>query len=138
MRAKGWVSAPIRERQESARGGQVVVADSHRRWAADLTVAWTRKDGVAAILPVVDCGDRYVLACEVSKSQEAPVVLFPVDNGPHYMGGDCEALCHHWGSSTRWPLWEFPAGKAVAECFIETLKVGAHLDSGLGDDRRAS
>jgi hypothetical protein len=58
MRAKGWVVPPIRERQESARGGQVLVADSNRRWATDLTTAWTRKDGVAAIAPVVDCGDR--------------------------------------------------------------------------------
>jgi hypothetical protein len=58
MRAKGWVLLPIREGQGSAPGGQVVVADSNRRWAKDLTTAWTRKDGVAAIVPVVDCGDR--------------------------------------------------------------------------------
>jgi transposase InsO family protein len=71
MRAKGWVLTPIRERKGSARGGQVVVADSNRRWATDLTTAWTRKDGVAFKVPVVDFGERYVLACEVSKSQEA-------------------------------------------------------------------
>jgi len=145
MRAKGWVLPPMREPKESARGGQVVVAESNRRWATDLTTAWTRKDGVAAILPVVDCGDRYVLACEVSKSQEAPVVLFPVDkalraefgtprgvpwglelrsdHGPQYTGSDCEALCHYWGiEHTLAPVGR-PTGNAVAERLIQTLKV---------------
>jgi putative transposase len=145
MRAKGWVLAPLRERKGSAPGGQGVVADSSRRWATDLTTAWTRKDGVAAIAPVVDGGDRYVLACEVSKSQEASVVLFPVekalraefgtprgvpwglelrsDHGPQYTGGDCEALCHYWGiEHTLAPVGR-PTGNAVAERLIQTLKV---------------
>ena len=28
-----------------------------------------------------------------------------------------------WGSSMGWPLWRLPAGNAVAERFIQTLKV---------------
>ena len=35
-------------------------------------------DGVACVVPVVDCGDRVVLACGVSRRQEAPFVLAPV------------------------------------------------------------
>ena len=145
MRAKGWVLPPIRERQEVPRSTQVVVAHSNRRWATDLTTAWTRQDGLAAIVPVVDCADRYALACEVSKSQEAQVVLFPVekalraefgtpkaipwalelrtDHGPQYTGGDCEAFCHHWGiEHTLAPVGR-PTGNAVVERFIQTLKV---------------
>lgn len=145
MRAKGWVLPPIRERQHTAWRAQVVVADSNRRWATDLTTVWTRRDGLAAIVPVVDCGDRYVLACEVSKSQEAPVVLFPVekalraefgtpkgvpwglelrsDHGPQYTGSDCETFCCRWGiEHTLAPVGR-PTGNAVAERIIQTLKV---------------
>jgi hypothetical protein len=32
-----------------------------------------------AIVPVIDCGDRVVLAIEITKSQEAPAVLRPVE-----------------------------------------------------------
>jgi hypothetical protein len=59
----------------------VVVAQSNppkADWGTDLTAAWTRQDGLAAIVLAVDWGDRYGLGCEVSKSQQAPVVLFPV------------------------------------------------------------
>lgn len=145
MRARGLVLPPIRERQETPRRGQVVVAESNRRWATDLTTAWTRQDGLAAIVPVVDCGDRYALACEVSKSQEAPVVLFPVekalraqfgtpkgvpwglelrsDHGPQYTGSDCEAFCCRWGiEHTLAPVGR-PTGNAVVERLIQTLKV---------------
>lgn len=145
MRAKGWVLPPVREREQTARRAQVVVADSNRRWATDLTTVWTRQDGLAAVVPVVDCGDRYGLACEVSKSQEAPVVLFAVDkamraefgtpkgvpwglelrtdHGPQYTGSDCEAFCHCWGiEHTLAPVGR-PTGNAVVERFIQTLKV---------------
>jgi hypothetical protein len=56
----------------------VVVPTSNRRWATDLTTQVTARDGVVAIVPVVDCGDRVALAIEITKSQEAPAVLWPV------------------------------------------------------------
>lgn len=46
MRAKGLVLPRIRERQETPRRAQVVVAESNRRWATDLTTAWTLQGGV--------------------------------------------------------------------------------------------
>ena len=65
---KVWASLPR---------GQVIVEQSNRRWATDLTTVWTREAGLAAIVPMVECGDRVALACGVSKSQEAVVVLHP-------------------------------------------------------------
>ena len=47
------------ERREEADRGHVTVADSNRRWATDLTTVWTRQDGVVALVPVIDCGDRF-------------------------------------------------------------------------------
>jgi len=145
MRALGLVLPPVKEREPTARRGQVVVADSNRRWASDLTTAWTSRDGWAAIVPVIDCGDRYGLACDVMKSQEAPMVLSPVarsltvtfgsptnvpwdlelrtDHGSQYTGRDCEILCKEWNlTHTLAPVGR-PTGNAVAERFIQTLKV---------------
>ena len=82
-----------------------------------------------------------MLACEVSKSQEARVVLFPAEKalwaefGPP--GGWSSDLtvartiravtlrrfATPWRSSTGWPLRRLPAGNAVAERFIQMLKV---------------
>jgi transposase InsO family protein len=83
-----------------------------------VTTVWTSHDGVAAVVPVVDCSDRVVLSCGVSKSQEAPFVLAPVaqaleaefgqlravpvgldlltDYGPQYTGSDCDQLSKRW------------------------------------------
>jgi len=145
MRALGLTLPPIKEREPTVRRGHVAVVESNRRWASDLTTAWTARDGWAAIVPVIDCGDRYGLACEVMKSQEAPMVLSPLarsltqefgepanvpwglefrsDHGPQYTGADCEALCAHWRvTHTLAPVGR-PTGNAVAERFIQTLKV---------------
>lgn len=145
MKALGLVLPPVREREPGHRRGQVVVADSNRRWATDLTTVWTRQDGVACVTPVIDCGDRIVLACGVSKSQEAPVVLAPVaqaleqtfgqpsgvpaglellsDHGPQYTGNDCERLCERWHLDHLLAPVGRPTGNAVAERVILTLKV---------------
>lgn len=102
------------ERYEPPPRGHVAVPESHRRWATDLTTQWTAWDGTVAIVPVVDCGDRVVLAIETTKSQEAPAVLRPVDralelvfdqrpyvpdrlelrsdHGPQYTGGGASTL----------------------------------------------
>jgi hypothetical protein len=78
------------------------------RWATDLTTQATTRDGVVPIVPVIDCGDRVVLAIDLMRSEEAPAVLRPVedalamvfgqyelelrtDHGPQYTGSDAEA-----------------------------------------------
>lgn len=144
MRHLGLTLPPVAERREEAARGHVTVADSNRRWATDLTTVWTRQDGVVALVPVIDCGDRFALACVVTKSQEAPSVLAPVgsslwgafrrpedvpdglelrsDHGPQYTGADCAALCARWRlDHTLAPVGR-PTGNAVAERFILTLK----------------
>ena len=78
MRAHGLVLAKDREPGETTRG-HVVVPECNRRLATDFTTTWTKEDGVVAIVPVIDCGCRSVLALEVTKSQEAPDVLAPVE-----------------------------------------------------------
>jgi len=78
MRALGLTLPPPRERTPDAPRGHVVVPDSNRRLATDLTTVWTRQDGVVALTPVIDCGDRVVHACGVCKSQEWDAVLAPL------------------------------------------------------------
>jgi transposase InsO family protein len=145
MRAWGLTLPPVAEREGPALRGQVVVPDSNRRWATDLTTVWTRRDATVAVVPVIDCGDRFVFQCDVTRSQEAPAVLDPVgralteafgdptnvpnglelrsDHGPQYTGEDCAGLCATWRlDHTLAPVGR-PTGNAVAERFIETLKV---------------
>jgi putative transposase len=146
MRLWGLTLPPCAEREGPAIRGHVAVPESNRRWGTDLTTTWTRQDGVVAIVPVIDCGDRFAFACDVTKSQEAPFVLEPVrcalrdvfgggveavadglelrtDHGPQYTGADCEALAETWRlEHTLAPIGR-PTGNAVTERFIETLKV---------------
>lgn len=144
MRHLGLTLPPVAERREEAARGHVTVADSNRRWATDLTTVWTRHDGVVALVPVIDCGDRFALACAVTKSQEAPSVLAPVgsslwrefhrpedvpdglelrsDHGPQYTGADCAELCARWRLDHTFAPVGRPTGNAVAERFILTLK----------------
>lgn len=136
-------SAP--ERREALPRGHVAVPESNRRWATDLTTQATARDGVVAIVPVIDCGDRAVLAIAITRSQEAPAVLRPVENalgavfvdrrgvpdglelrsdhGPQYTGADALALCERWGLVHTFAPVARPTGNAVAERVIQTLKV---------------
>jgi putative transposase len=145
MRSLGLVLPPVRERDDWTPRGQVKVADSNRRWASDLTTTWTRQDGMVALVPVIDCGDRVVFEVGVSKSQEAPFVLGPVeralrrefgrpenvpaemelrsDHGSQYTGADAEKLCGTWGVDHTFAPVGRPTGNAVAERVIQTLKV---------------
>ncbi len=145
MKALGLCLPPISERVEPLRRGHVAVPESNRRWATDLTTVWTAEEGTVALVPVIDCGDRVVFGIEATKSQESPAVLAPVersleeafgspgavpeglelrsDHGPQYTGADCEALCDTWRlEHTLAPVGR-PPGNAVAERFIQTLKV---------------
>jgi putative transposase len=136
---------PVRERDIDAPRGQVIAAESNRRWASDMTTTWTKKDGLVALTPVIDCGDRVVFECGVTKSQESPALLGPVfrslaeefgcptavpdglelrtDHGPQYTGADCEDLCRRWRLDHTFAPVGRPTGNAVAERFIQTLKV---------------
>lgn len=136
---------PAAERHDAPRFGHVATVESNRRWATDLTTVWTRHDGVVAIVPVIDCGDRFTLECHVTKSQESSPVLSPVaraaeaefgepsavpaglelrsDHGPQFTGRDCEALCDVWQLEHTFAPVGRPTGNAVVERFILTLKI---------------
>ncbi len=145
MRALGLTLPPLCERVEPRRVGHVAVPESNRRWATDLTTTWTAQEGTVALVPVIDCGDRVVFDIEVTKSQESPAVLAPIersleqafgspaavadglelrsDHGPQYTGSDCHELCDRWRLEHTFAPVGRPTGNAVAERFIQTLKV---------------
>lgn len=143
MRSMG-LCVPAAERRSRRPMGQVTVPGSNRRWATDMTTVWTRQEGWVAVMPVVDCGDRTLLALEASKSQTALSLLAPVehalervfaerknvptglelrtDHGPQYTGLDCERLCWRWQLEHTYAPVGRPTGNAVAERLILTLK----------------
>jgi putative transposase len=143
MHELNLVLAPVEERQD-ARRGHVTVPYSDRRWATDLTTVHTRLEGLVAVVPVIDCGDRVVLALHATKCQEAPAVLAPLsealraqfgatgnvpdglevrtDHGPQYTSSTCDALCVEWGLDHTFAPVGRPTGNAVAERLILTLK----------------
>jgi transposase InsO family protein len=142
MRAHGLVLARDSEPGEPARG-HVVVPEPNRRIATDLTTVWTRRDGVVALVPTIDCGDRTAVI-EVTKDQHGPAVLASVeakliaafgapenvpdgvelrtDHGPQYTGADCDSLCKRWKLHHTFAPVGRPTGNAVVERFIRTLK----------------
>lgn len=142
MRAHGLVLARDSEPGEPARG-HVTVPEPNRRLATDLTTVWTRRDGVVALVPTIDCGDRTAVI-EVTKDQHGPAILASVeaklvaafgspdnvpdgvelrtDHGPQYTGADCEALCTRWNLDHTFAPVARPTGNAVVERFIRTLK----------------
>lgn len=113
MRAHGLVLVRDSEPGEPARG-HVTVPEPNRRIATDLTTVWTRKDGVVALVPTIDCGDRTAVIT-VTKDQHGPAVLASVeaklveafgspdnvpddlelrtDHGSQYTGNDCAKFC---------------------------------------------
>ena len=145
MRAHGLTLEPVTQRESTGRYGHVCVPESNRRWGTDMTTAWTRLDGVVAIVPTLDYGDRYALALTVSKSQESPAILAGVesalcrefgvasrvpdglelrtDHGPQYTGDDARMLCVQWQVEHTFAPVGRPTGNAPAERFIETMKI---------------
>lgn len=142
MRAHGLVLARDREPGETPRG-HVAVPEPNRRLATDLTTVWTKRDGVVALVPTIDCGDRTAVVV-VTKDQHGPAVLASVeaklvaafgspanvpdgvelrtDHGPQYTGADCAALCERWRLAHTYAPVGRPTGNAVVERFIRTLK----------------
>lgn len=143
MRANGLVMARDREPGETTRG-HVAVPEPNRRIATDLTTTWTKRDGVVAIVPTIDCGCRSMLGMVVTKDQHGPAVLESVqqalraafgspahvpdgvelrsDHGPQYTGADCAALVVEWGIEHTYAPVGRPTGNAVVERVIRTLK----------------
>lgn len=127
-----------------AREAEVAVPMSNRRWGTDLTTVWTRLDGIVAVAPVIDFGDRDLLAIGVSKSQDSEIVLAPVrtalyenfgtpdevppglegrmDNGPQYRGRACSDLCLEWNLEQSFTPVGRPTGNAITERVILTMK----------------
>lgn len=142
MHAHGLVLARDREPGETPRG-HVAVPEPNRRFGTDLTTTWTKRDGIVAIVPTIDCGCRSVEVV-VTKDQHGPAVLASVrrmlvrafgcpenvpagvelrsDHGPQYTGADCAALCDEWGLSHTYAPVGRPTGNAVVERVIRTLK----------------
>jgi transposase InsO family protein len=143
MKAHGLVLARDREPGETTRG-HVAVPEPNRRLATDLTTVWTKRDGVVAIVPTIDCGCRSVLAITVTTDQTSPMVLASVDlacerafgrpenvpdgvelrtdHGPQYTGADCEQLVQTWRLQHTYAPVGRPTGNAVVERVIRTLK----------------
>lgn len=142
MRAHGLVLARDREPGEPPRG-HVLVPEPNRRLATDMTTVWTRRDGVVALVPTIDCGDRTTVI-EVTTDQHGSAILASVerklvaafgtpahmpegvelrtDHGPQYTGADCDALCARWRIAHTYAPVGRPTGNAVVERFIRTLK----------------
>lgn len=144
MKALGLVLEPDRVRRQRVYLGQVVTEEPNRRWATDLTTIWTRRNGLLAVVPVVDCGCRSMLALGVTRPQDSAAILAPVrkaladhfgepakvpdgfelrtDHGPQYTGSDCADLCDEWHIDHTMARVGRPTGNAVAERVIRTLK----------------
>lgn len=145
MKANGLTLEPVAVREAPGRYGHVTVPDSNRRWGTDLTTTWTRQDGLVAIVPTLDHGDRFALALTVSKSHESPAVLagleaslleafgapscvpdgleLRTDHSPQYTGDDAHQLCTRWHLDHTFAPVGKPTGNAVAERFIQTMKI---------------
>jgi putative transposase len=143
MHAHGLVMARDREPGETTRG-HVAVPEPNRRIATDLTTTWTKRDGVVAIVPTIDCGCRSLLGMVVTKDQHGPAVLASVqealraafgspahvpdgvelrtDHGPQYTGADCAELVDDWRLEHTYAPVGRPTGNAVVERVIRTLK----------------
>jgi len=143
MKSMGLCFTPGARPMEYPRG-QIVVELPNRRWATDLTTVWTAQDGLVAVVPVIDCGCRSLLALRATKSQESTPVLAPVvdalaaefggpaavpeglelrtDHGPQYTGEDCHSMSTRWKLDHTFAPVGRPTGNAVAERVIRTMK----------------
>lgn len=144
MSRLGLTLPAVSEREPAPRFGHVAVPDPNRRIGTDLTTVVTRRDGLVAVVPVIDNGCRSALALVATKRQDSVAVLAPVrqalirafgdtgrvpdgvelrtDHGPQYTGADCERLCQEWGLEHTFAPVGRPTGNAVTECFIRSLK----------------
>lgn len=143
MKGNGLCMAHDREPGETTRG-HVSVPEPNRRLATDLTTVWTKRDGVVAIAPTIDCGARDVVGLVVTTDQEAPAVLASVeeamrtrfgspdnvpegvelrtDHGPQYTSAYCRDFVQGWRLDHTYAPVGRPTGNAVVERVIRTMK----------------
>ena len=62
MKANGLTLKGEARPEPEPRRGTVVVEEPNRLWATDLTTVFTEQDGLVAVVPVMDCGCRTLLA----------------------------------------------------------------------------
>jgi transposase InsO family protein len=75
MKAMGACLVQGERPEPLPRLGTVTVEQPNRRWATDFTTVWTKEDGMVAVVPVIDCGCRSMLAIGVTKAQDAAAIL---------------------------------------------------------------
>jgi len=144
MHAHGLVLSASARDIEPVPRGHVTTELPNRRFATDMTLAWTRRDGWVGIFPTVDCGCRSVLGLVVDVCQDAATALASVrmalqtafgapdavpegvelrtDHGAVYTGQDCQDLCDAWNlQHTLSPIGR-PTGNSVVERVNRTLK----------------
>lgn len=144
MKAMGACLVQGERPEPLPRLGTVTVEQPNRRWATDFTTVWTKEDGVVAVVPVIDCGCRSMLAIGVTKAQDAAAILAPVrvaivaafdtpagvpdgfeirtDHGPQYTGATCDEFSTDWNVDHTFAPVGRPTGNAVAERVIRTMK----------------
>jgi putative transposase len=144
MKAMGACLVQGERPEPLPRLGTVTVEQPNRRWATDFTTVWTKEDGMVAVVPVIDCGCRSMLAIGVTKAQDAAAILAPVrvamvaafdspagvpdgfemrtDHGPQYTGETCAEFSKDWKVNHTFAPVGRPTGNAVAERVIRTMK----------------
>lgn len=143
MREMGLLFEPAAHRTEIP-SGHVTCPEPNRRWASDLTAAYTRQDGWVWVVPVVDCGCRSILEIEVETGADTATVLRPLeraletafgspgglpdgleirtDHGSQFTSNLFERVVKDWGlTHTLAPIGR-PTGNSVAERLIRTMK----------------
>ena len=88
MKDMGLTLPADRPERVRATFGHVTTAEPNRRWATDLTTVWTSLHGLVAVVVVVDCGCRSLLAVAASKSQDSAAILAPVRQALQEQFGD--------------------------------------------------
>jgi transposase InsO family protein len=122
----------------------LVVEALNRLWVTDVMKVYAQQDGMVAVVPIIDCGCRSVLALEVTKSHDAPEILAAVrhalamesgdprgvphsldlrtDHWPQHTGNDCESLLSDWGISHGMEPVGHPTGNAVAKRLVRAME----------------
>jgi len=118
MRSLGLVLPPVRERDDWTPRGQVKVADSNRRFVFEVGVSKSQE--AALVLGPVE----RALWREFGRPEAVPAEMeLRSDHGPQYTGADAEKLCKSWGVAHTFAPVGRPTWNAVAERVIQTLKV---------------
>ena len=146
MKKNAWLSNTRNKALRLGRlhEGKVMVAESNRRWASDMTwiKAWDGRKGRLAV--IVDCGDRMVVAwrfalrirhedlCEMVREAlfgrfgdelgKGCGIEFLSDNGPEYIAEGFRAFLAQMGLVQRRTPCRSPESNGGAEAFFAGFK----------------